>query len=393
MRTSVGRAIVCWSLGITLATVACNADTQNANSGGTDSSGNNGSGSTNGSSSSSATTGGIDYDACFACGDDVCAAEASDCDSTTGCRGLLDCIFGCDQADGDCQLGCVPSGQESAPEVQAASTYYTCTIFGCLDECTPDVDTSTSSSVGGASATSTTSSTNAAASANNGALTASSTTGEAVTSTSGGGSGGSTTVSGVNWISFDGSWADPSMGANGALGISGSMYAFGDSCASVSYDETTRCVSGYLCDPGTDFANWGMAIGFDFYNTGDLGSPANTKYPWGAGTVGAMGIAWVVSGSAPGLQAWITNMDPTWGGACSADDCGIDGPPDGTTAVAIGSQDAVYFSSLQKDDWGGSGTVYTFDSSNILALQFKLAAVVSGAVSFDFCIDQVGIIL
>jgi hypothetical protein len=180
---------------------------------------------------------------------------------------------------------------------------------------------------------------------------------------------------------------------NGALGVSGSMYAFGDDCASVSYDEATRCVSGTLCDPGADFANWGMAIGFDFYNTGDLGSPANTKYPWSAVAVGAQGIGWVVSGYAPGLQAWITNMDASWGGECSADDCGIDGPPDGTTVVGLGSTDTIYFSNMVKDDWGGAGSAYAFDASNILALQFKLASIVSGPVSFDFCISQLGIVL
>jgi hypothetical protein len=109
--------------------------------------------------------------------------------------------------------------------------------------------------------------------------------------------------------------------------------------------------------------------------------------------VGAQGLAWVVTGTAPGLQAWVTNMDPTWGGACSADDCGINGPPDGTNSVTIGYENFLYFSSMVKDDWAGSGTAYAFDASNILSLQFKMAAVVSGAVSFNFCISQVGVLL
>jgi hypothetical protein len=197
---------------------------------------------------------------------------------------------------------------------------------------------------------------------------------------------------GIQWLSIDGSWADPSEAPNGELGISGSFYAFGDSCAEVFYDEVTRCISGTLCDPGPSFANWGAAIGFDFYTTGAEGSPPNVKQPWNASTIGAIGLAWEISGTAPGLQVWITNMDPIWNGMCTADDCGIDGPPDGKASTVLGRQDTLNFNGMVKDDWGGAGTPHAFDRTNILAIQFKLAAVISGPTPFSFCIDRLGVI-
>jgi hypothetical protein len=205
-----------------------------------------------------------------------------------------------------------------------------------------------------------------------------------------GGSGGLGT--GIQWLSFDGSWADLAAEPNGALNISGSVYAYQDACAQVTYDAATRCVSGTLCAPGADSANWGMAVGFDFHNTGEEGTPPNTKLRWNATTAGAIGVAWQVSGSAPGLQVWITNMDPTWNGQCAADDCAINGPPDGKPTTFANTEDSLYLNNLVKDNWGGTGTIYTFDPTNILALQFKLAAVVSGATAFSFCIDRIGII-
>ena len=134
-----------------------------------------------------------------------------------------------------------------------------------------------------------------------------------------------------------------------------------------------------------------MAIGFDLYNTGEMGNPANTKFAWDAGAVGANGFAWLVSGRAPWLQVWVTNMDPTWGGQCSADECAIDGPPDGTPDTSIGSIWEMPFSSMVKDDWGDTGTNYTFSSSNILSLQFKVIHYEGVDPSYEICVDQLGI--
>ncbi len=374
----------------------CNADSSGGSGDGSSGeSGNNGSGGSNT---------GVDYDACFSCGNQACPSQASSCDSATGCRGLLDCIFACDQGDANCQLGCAPSDGNS-PEAAAAASFYSCAIVQCTQQCVPQVQTPTSSGAGGGSSTTSasgsstsgvtatsgtggggSSSTNTASNTSSNPSTSSDTS---TTSTT----GGTTTLqSGINWLTFDGNWADPEAGVNGDLNISGVLYTYDDGCATVNWDPTTRCVSGTLCDPGADYANWGMAVGFDFHNTGEDGTPPETKFAWSASSVGAQGVAWQVSGYAPGLQVWITNMDSSWAGECAADDCTIDGPPDGTTYTSLGAPDQMSFSSMVKDDWGGSGTAYTFDPDQVLAMQFKLASVVSGAVSYDFCIDQIGIV-
>jgi hypothetical protein len=177
---------------------------------------------------------------------------------------------------------------------------------------------------------------------------------------------------------------------NSDLNISGALYAFGDDCARLEWDPVTRCATGELCDPGPDFANWGVAVGFDFHNTGEMGSPANAKKTWDASAVGALGVEWRLSGTAPELQVWVTNMDPSHGGTCTVDSCEIAGPPDGN-ATAF-TDDDLRFRTMVKDDWGGSGIAYTFDPSAILSLQFKLPAVNAGAASFAFCVDSIGII-
>ena len=161
--------------------LACNSSSSNASPGTGDSGAT--STSTDGAgpgSTSGGVGGGVDYQACFACGDAACAEQAATCDSTSGCRGLLDCIFACAQTDGDCQLGCVSGVDAASAEAVAASEYYTCTILACLDDCAPD----TTTGVGGAGTTST-------------------------ASTSTDGAPPVEPVVGINWLSFDGSSADP----------------------------------------------------------------------------------------------------------------------------------------------------------------------------------------
>ena len=208
-------------------------------------------------------------------------------------------------------------------------------------------------------------------------------------STSGGNGGAAGLVSGTNWLTFNEDWADPADGANGALNISGSVYAYGDGCATLTWDKATRCASGVLCEPGPTYQNWGIAIGFDFYNTGESGSPANAKLTWNPEDVDAIGVAWNITGTAPGLQVWVLNMDPTWNGVCTAATCDIAGPPDGEPVA--GSNGALYFATMDKDVWAG-GVDYTWNPAATDSLQFKLAAIRAGAQSFAFCLDRLGII-
>ncbi|HEX9619997.1 MAG TPA: hypothetical protein VF989_07680 [Polyangiaceae bacterium] len=124
-------------------------------------------------------------------------------------------------------------------------------------------------------------------------------------------------------------------------------------------------------------------MGFDFNYHGDTDS----KYTWDPTLYGVIGVGWEVSGLAPVLQAWVTNMDPTWGGVCSAEACEIAGPPDGKASAGL--SDYLLFDQMVKDDWGGSGVLYSFDPSAVLALQFKIPSVIAGAASFSFCIDSI----
>jgi hypothetical protein len=341
---------------------------------------------------------GVDDSACFDCADAPCSSEASACDATRGCRGVLSCILGCDAGDPQCQVDCVPQTSEGAMAYSAAVTYYSCAAFECATECVPGAG-GTGGDGGGGNAGTGGANGGTGPAGGGGGVGGTGTGGVATGGNAGslptGGTGGDplTPGSGIHWLTFDGSWADPSSDPNGPLQISGSMYSYGDGCATVAYDMATRCVSGVLCDPGPEFANWGMAIGFDFHNTGAEGTPPNTKMPWNAPGVGAVGVAWQVSGTAPGLQVWLTNMDPMFGGQCMLDECAINGPPDGKRSTVLGVTDSASFNNLVKDDWGGMGTVYAFNPANILAIQFKLAAVVSGPVTFDFCIDRIGVIL
>lgn len=216
-------------------------------------------------------------------------------------------------------------------------------------------------------------------------------TGGATTGGAGGASGGSggQVLSSVDWLTFVDSDAPSSSSPNGALGINGLLYGYADSCAVLNWDAQQRCASGTLCNPA-DGANWGIAVGFDFKNTGATGVPPDTKQLWDPNDVGALGVAWEITGTAPGLQVWMLNMDPVWAGQCSAASCDIAGPPDGNPTPPLLGQ--LLFSNMRKDDWGSSGVRYIYDPAKAYALQFKLPAIVVGPVSFSFCVKRVGII-
>jgi hypothetical protein len=204
------------------------------------------------------------------------------------------------------------------------------------------------------------------------------------------GQAGAMEVPRVAWLELFGSQAPGSSESNRALGVRGSFYAYSDSCAELSWDESTRCASGKLCDPTLNADAWGMAIGFDFNNTGEDGAPPNAKLTWNPNDVGALGVSWRVTGSAPGLQLWVLNMAPRWQGLCEVMSCEIDGPPDGVAQAP--SNGELLFDQLVKDYWGGAGVTYQFDPAAVHALQFKLPAIRVGAASFDFCIEALGIV-
>ncbi len=366
------------------------------------------------SGGATAASGGSSYGAaaCLACGASKCPTQASTCASTDGCPQLLSCVLGCSLTDTSCASSC--GSGSSADATSAAQAYAACAFLQCPTECIPSFSGSggatgsggsssiqggSSSSTGGSMASTggTTQSTGGTMPSTGGTMPS---TGGTVPSTGGssptsggtaptGGTGG--LGSGINWLTISEDWADPADAPNGALNISGAFYAYGDSCASLTWNPVTRCASGTLCTPGASYENWGVAVGFDFHNTGANGTPPDTKMTWNPASVGAVGVAWSISGSAPGLQLWILQMDPAWNGQCSAASCEIAGPPDGTPTPTLQGQ--LRFTNVVKDDWGGSGIIYAFNPAAMQSLQFKLPAVVAGAQSFSFCVDKIGIVL
>jgi hypothetical protein len=311
-----------------------------------------------GSPAQAGGSGGVNLAACQSCAQQQCPTEASNCNTTAGCTAVVNCTLGCiSSSDANCVTNCYLN--VSATAQVAAASYAACATTNCLSQCTAPVNTG------------------AGGGGNQGG--------------NGAGTGGAGIHSGQNWLSITDSWADPGMPPNGQLNVSGAMYAYGDGCAQYTYDIYTGCVSGTLCPPNTTGTNWGIGIGFDFNNTGSSGTPANTKMPWNATAVNAIGFGWQLSGTAPGLQVWITNMDPKWGGQCTAADCGIAGPPDGRSSPM--KSDTVNFAGMEKDYWGGTGVAYTFNPANILAIQFKLNSTNATSYNFDFCVDGISVIL
>ncbi|HYP88641.1 MAG TPA: hypothetical protein VEQ59_10815, partial [Polyangiaceae bacterium] len=106
--------------------------------------------------------------------------------------------------------------------------------------------------------------------------------------------------------------------------------------------------------------------------------------------VGALGVSWQVTGSAPGLQLWVLNMDPSWHGQCDVMSCEIAGPPDGVEVAR--SNGELLFADMVKDYWGGAGEAYRYDPAAVHALQLKLPAIRVHAAEFAFCIEALGIV-
>lgn len=323
-----------------------------------------------------ASGGGIDVHACLSCAESACSGEASACKAATGCDDIIQCMIGCGK-EATCLSKC--NANASADANAKSLAYQGCAFTSCASDCLYSGSTGTGGGggIGGGG---------------NGGSSGASTGGRAGSSgtTGTGGSGVVELISGVNWLGLLGDAAPPTSGPNGKLGINGVFYAYGDGCATVNWDPPSRCVSGELCMASA--ANWGVSIGFDFVNTGDSGTPPNTKLAWNASSVGATGFAWETNSPITySFQFWVLNMDPTWNGQCSAAECNINGPPDGTSSASQKGQ--LMFADMVKDNWGGTGTAYVFSPASVSALQFKIpAATDSLSTSYELCIDRLGII-
>jgi hypothetical protein len=334
-----------------------------------------------------ANSGDLNVDACLACGENTCTKESKDCKAASGCEAIIQCMIRCGK-DAVCISKC--NASSSADANARSLSYQACAFTRCADQCLLS---------GG---------TGAGGNAGTGAGGASSTGGNAGQSSSAGaggspggrsGNGGATSTggsaaveltSGVNWLGLSAEAAPPTLGPNGKLGIDGVFYTYGDGCATISWDALTRCISGELCLASA--TNWGVSIGFDLRNTGESGTPPDTKLAWDATSASASGFAWETrSPSGTSFQFWVQNMDPMWNGRCSAAECSINGPPDGTSSASAKGQ--LSFGQMVKDDWGATGTAYVFSAAAISALQFKIPAAASSlSTSYSLCIDRLGVI-
>lgn len=206
-------------------------------------------------------------------------------------------------------------------------------------------------------------------------------------------SGGSTLTTGsiagetIRWLTFTGTRADGTDPVNASVGINGEVRVDSDACTNVTFDPVTRCVTGTLCTYSFDNQYWGAALVFDFVNTQGL------RYRWDPDAVRALGVAYRLHGTQiPKLQLWVLDMDSSlWPTSCSGTSCEIIGPPYGDDN--IGPSGALHFDAMVHDDWDGTGIAYQHLPENTLSLQFKIPAVIAGSVPFDFCLDQLGVIV
>jgi hypothetical protein len=327
-----------------------------------------------GSSSGGSSSGsGIDTEACKACAETSCKSEHDACEVAAGCDAIVECLLGCG-SDANCLADCNKGA--TADAISKSLTYQSCAFSQCVDDCVYKAPSgSGGDGAGGA----------AAGGAGRGGSTGKAGNG------SGGSAGGTAPAeltSGTNWLSLVADAAPGNLGLNGKLGIEGVLYAYGDPCATATlqWDAVSRCVSGELCLADELGTNWGVAIGFDFNSVEEV------KHAWSATAVAAQGLAWNVSSPYPlPIQVWLQNMDPSFGGVCSAASCSINGPPDGTSAAAKSGQ--FLFSNMMKDYWGGTGITYTFDPTNISSLQIKIPpATDSLSTSYSLCVDRLGVL-
>lgn len=191
---------------------------------------------------------------------------------------------------------------------------------------------------------------------------------------------------GITWLSLDGNLAPGDRAPNAELGINGLFYPFSDPCVTLDWNPETRCATGTLCELGRNYEHFGIGLGFDFLRSSDY----NSRWVWDPESVGVRGLAWEISGTAPGLQVWMLNMDPSWNGECDGYDCRIPGGGDGTPKAAL--QGTLLFDDLVKDNWSFNTVRYTFDPKAVYGFEFNLPTEQAGGQSFAFCIDRLGVI-
>jgi hypothetical protein len=81
----------------------------------------------------------IDFNDCFACGEDACSTEANACADNGGCDDVLKCYLNCN-TDTTCIQQCDISAL-TVDTVSAIQNYWTCISSNCIERCTPEFPT------------------------------------------------------------------------------------------------------------------------------------------------------------------------------------------------------------------------------------------------------------
>lgn len=335
----------------------------------------------------------VDWDACFGCGDAACPTERETCDSTPGCPQLLECTLSCGN-DVTCSGGCSVEGltpQELAAAGSAVTSYTTCSVTSCLDECTPQVDTGSGGSNSGGS--------DSSSGGNDDGSGGKSSGGNSSGGRSSGGnsSGGAPNQDGVQI--FDGTGVG--VGSE-EFAIDGGFYILEDSVTDGaliaepeghtdldpldSTDEPSTlelssypCVSGTLaqvvdadgliCETDTDACEWESYWGGGLALTLD-----STTESWDADAVGVDGFQFSLSGSIDGAPLRFVVEDTDGEQFC------VDG-------VRVGSSVRVDFSDLEHQCW--QPTSMNLDPSKIRSIAWQLVPNASQSFAIEqLCVDN-----
>jgi hypothetical protein len=150
-------------------------------------------------------------------------------------------------------------------------------------------------------------------------------------------------------------WVD---GQGNTVGIQGAWYAY-DDCT----NSPANCTKNHTPAAGS------FDIALDLNNSGGTNGE---KMPYNAQTNNVIGFSLTVTGTAPGLRINITSV------------------PAGDNAhfvtATVPGDNTVLFSKAKQGSWVTSKI--PLDTTQLLAIQFQIPTVMSKAVDFDFCIEN-----
>jgi hypothetical protein len=362
-------------------------------------------GSGNPGTGGSGNPGGIDLEACYACGDEKCPSERQACKDAKGCEALLDCTVRCG-TDVSCASKCSVSdltGEEQQAAGLAVGMYNLCTTTSCTSECAPKIDIG----VGGAPGSGGDGS-GSGGQDNGGGAGGRGATGSGGKSSGGSSSGGSSNPgsggsASTGVLIFDGT----GVGAGSEdHGIDGGFYILEDSVKEGVLVEDTLlhtdfdavdsdhepsdfsessapCITGTLamvtdelgdsCQLTSDYCAWG-----DLWGGGiglSLKIEDEVAVAWDATAAGVKGFRFQVSGSVGSVPVRFMVEDTAGNQFC-------------VNKVAVGSAVSVPFTTLKHNCWDPGNVA--FDPSKIKSISWQFVPDASKPYPIsEFCVDNV----